>query len=105
IRTEVITIDRRIKDLAPVLNAPFADGYVTASSGIRAMAKKGPAGAYYVFAGVTQAGTNRTATFAVAAGATDEVLYEGRTLPVSGGQFTDTFADINTVHIYKITGG
>jgi hypothetical protein len=105
IRTEVTTINQRLTALAPVLNAPFADGYVTASSGIRAMAKKGPDGAYYVFAGVQQAGTNQPATFNVAAGTTVEVLYEGRTLTVSGGQFTDTFADINTIHIYKITGG
>jgi hypothetical protein len=105
IRTEVTTINQRLQALAPVLNAPFADGYVTASSGIRAMAKKGPDGAYYVFAGVTQAGTNQTATFTVAAGTTVDVLYEGRTLTVRGGQFTDPFADINTVHIYKITGG
>ena len=105
IRTEVTTINQRLRALAPVLNAPFADGYVTASSGIRAMAKKGPDGAYYVFAGVKQAGTNQTATFRVAAGATVEVLNEGRTLTVQGGQFTDTFGDINTIHIYKITGG
>jgi hypothetical protein len=105
--TEVTTINQRIKDLAPVLNGQFADGYVTPSAGVRAMAKKDgtTAGVYYIVAGVTQAGSNQAATFSIASGTAVEVLYESRTLTVRGGQFTDTFTDINTIHIYKITGG
>ena len=30
---------------------------------------------------------------------------EGRTLPVTNGSFTDSFADKNSIHIYRIDGG
>ena len=98
----VTSIDGQIRDLAPVLNGSFADGYVSTSSGVRAMAKHGPDGAWYVFAGSTN--TGGTATFTVAAGSTVEVLYEGRSLRVNGNQFSDSFANGNSVHIYRITG-
>jgi hypothetical protein len=104
IRATVQTTNQQITQLAPVLNSSFADGYVTVSSGVRVMAKLGPDGAWYVFAGSRQPGS-QTATFTIAAGSTVEVLYEGRTLPVTSGQFTDSFADGNAIHIYRITGG
>ena len=100
-RAAVTSIDAQIRTLAPVLNAPFADGYVSPSAGVRAMAKRGPDGAWYVFAASTAGAT--TANFTVAAGSTVEVMFEGRSLPVTSGQFSDTFADGNTVHIYRIT--
>ena len=37
------------------------------------------------------------------AGATAEVMFENRTVPVSGGTITDTFAKEFSYHIYKIT--
>ena len=37
--------------------------------------------------------------------ATATVLGENRTIPVSAGSFTDSFADGNAVHIYRIDGG
>ncbi len=104
IRAEVTTINQRIVALAPVLNAAFADGYVTTSSGVRVMTKYGPDGAFYVFAGSKQH-ASQTVTFTVAAGATVEVLFENRTLTITGGKFSDTFADGNAIHIYRITGG
>ena len=68
------------------------------------MAKRGPDGAgRYVFAGSAQPGA-QTATFNVAAGSTVEVMFEGRSLSASGGRFSDSFADGNAVHIYRITG-
>jgi hypothetical protein len=104
VREVVQATNRQIAELAPVLNSPFADGYVTASSGVRVMAKRGPDGAWYVFAGSRQLGS-QTASFTIASGSIVEVLYEGRTRPVMNGQFTDSFADGNAVHIYRITGG
>ncbi len=101
VQSAVTALDSQVAQLAPVLNAEFADGYVTASGGVRAMAKKGPDGAWYVFAGSTGGAT--TATFTVAAGRSVEVLFEGRTVALSSGRFTDSFADGNAVHIYKIT--
>ena len=37
--------------------------------------------------------------------ATATVLGENRSLPVSAGSFSDSFADGNAVHIYRIDGG
>lgn len=102
IRAAVLSVNQQITQLAPVLNASFADGYVTASSGVRTMAKRGPDGAWYVFAGARQH-ASQTATFNVAAGSSVEVMFEGRTRPISSGQFTDTFADGQAVHVYRIT--
>ena len=102
VRAMVTSIDGQIRDLAPILNGPFADGYVSTSSGVRAMAKHGPDGAWYVFAGSTNSGG--TATFTVATGSTVEVLYESRSLSMNGNQFTDSFANGNAIHIYRITG-
>jgi hypothetical protein len=101
VRAMVTSIDGQIRDLAPVLNGPFADGYVSTSSGVRATTKLGPDGAWYVFAGSTNGGG--TATFTVAAGSSVQVLYEGRNLSVNGNQFTDSFTNGNAVHIYRIT--
>jgi hypothetical protein len=33
------------------------------------------------------------------------VLDENRALPVAGGSFTDSFADGNAVHVYRLDGG
>ena len=40
-----------------------------------------------------------------AGNATATVLGENRTLPVTAGSFSDSFADGNAVHIYRIDGG
>jgi hypothetical protein len=37
--------------------------------------------------------------------ASAKVLNEGRSIPVTGGTFTDSFADANAIHIYRIDGG
>lgn len=98
----VTKVDSQITELARVLNAPYADGFVTVAGRARAMAKLGPDGAWYVFAGADTSGGN--VTFTVKAGTHVEVLYEdGRQLTVTKGQFVDTFADGNAVHIYRVT--
>lgn len=100
----VTEVNSQITELAPVLNAPFADGYVTAKGPAKVMAKFGPDGAWYVFAGADTTGTvGGDVTLTVAAGSTVEVLYENRTLSVRDGQFGDAFADGNAVHIYRVT--
>jgi F5/8 type C domain len=104
-RAAVQATNAQIKELAPVLNAPFADGLVSTAAEVRAMAKY-QGGKFYVFAGNKEAGP-RTATFDVPCigPATVTVLGEGRTIPVTGGRFTDSFADGNAIHIYRIDGG
>ena len=68
------------------------------------MAKLGPDGAWYVFAGADTTGTpGGDVTFSVAAGSAVDVLFENRSLTVRDGQFVDAFADGNAVHIYRVT--
>ena len=100
----VTDVNSQLTELAPVVNAPFADGYVAADGPADVMAKRGPDGAWYVFAGAATAGTEGgEVTFRVAAGSTVEVLYEDRALAVTDGRFVDAFADGNAVHIYRVT--
>jgi hypothetical protein len=96
------TVDSQIAVLAPVINAPFARGYVRASGSVSVMAKY-YGGHFYIFA-IPHGSGARTVTFALAGApsATVSVLNENRTLNASGGAFTDAFADENTVHIYEV---
>ncbi|MCW2641649.1 MAG: hypothetical protein JWP76_3955, partial [Dactylosporangium sp.] len=104
-RARVKQLNGQIKALAPVLNAPFADGVVKASAGVDASTRWHD-GQFYVLAGANQPAT-QTASFAVpcVGSATVTVLNENRTLPITNGAFTDRFADGNAVHIYRIDGG
>jgi hypothetical protein len=103
----VTTLNGQIAQLAPVLNAPFADGYIRSATGaVQTMAKQGPDGAWYVFAAADGAGSVSEIT--VAEGCNVEVLFEARNLTCHSGAgqepaFSDSFADGNAVHIYRIT--
>jgi hypothetical protein len=99
-------VNAQVKRLAPVLNSRFADGYVTTSRGIHAMAKAAPDGRYYVFAG-NKDRRPKTATFTLAGGqgASATVMGENRSVPITGGRFRDNFADGNAIHIYRINAG
>jgi hypothetical protein len=105
VRAVVTTVDGQITALAPVLNAPFADGVVKGSSGVD-VSTKWYGGHFYVLAGANTASA-QTATFSLpcVGGASVTVLNENRTLPVTGGTFTDKFADGNAVHLYRVDGG
>jgi len=105
IRAEAKRTNTQIASLARVLNAPFADGLVTASNGVRAMAKYS-GGQFYVFAG-SRTTSPQTATFNIGCtgDATVTVVDENRTIPLSNGSFSDSYADGNAVHIYRIDGG
>jgi hypothetical protein len=60
----------------------------------------------YVFAGSklgsTQAGGATTFTLAGEGNGVVTVVGEGRTLPLSGGKFMDTFANGDVDHVYKV---
>lgn len=60
-----------------------------------------------MFAGSTAEGVNQSAVFELPCigDATATVVNENRTIPVLCGSFTDSFADANTIHIYRIDGG
>ena len=99
-RAAVRAVNAQVKSLAPVLNAPFDDSYASASASVRAMTKLHD-GTHYIFAG-SRNNVASTATFSVASGQTATVVGEGRSIPITNGRFTDTFANGNAVHIYRI---
>jgi hypothetical protein len=102
VRAAVKSTNQLIAQLAPVLNAPFDDGFVTVYSSVRAMAKY-YGGEHYVFAG-SKENMASTGVFTVAGttNGTAVVLGENRTIPISNGRFSDSFADGNAIHIYRV---
>ena len=102
VRAAVKSTNQQIAQLAPVLNAPFDDGFVTVNSSVRAMAKY-YGGEHYVFAG-SRENIASTGTFTLI-GTTNgkaTVIGENRTILISNGKFSDNFADGNAIHIYQI---
>jgi hypothetical protein len=105
--TAVTALNQQIKTLAPELNSATIANLVSVTSTNMAIPVdsmvKVNGSSIYVFSAVSRAGTT-SASFTVVGmtgNATATVLGEGRTVPVMGGQFTDTFA-ANAVHIYQI---
>ena len=111
----------QVKSLAAVINSPFALGYVTVtpSGYVFPVAQTNPFNGgielcvhwyqnkFYIFATTrnSETVTNTSATFTINANASATsvtVLNESRTIPVTGHQFTDTFANAWTVHIYQV---
>ena len=102
---KVAAVDAQIKSLAPVLNAPTVTSQFSASSSVKAMMKWNGAN-LYVFAGSSEnASSTGTFTLSCIGNATATVVGENRTVPVSGGSWSDAFADGNATHIYRIDGG
>jgi hypothetical protein len=99
----VTSVDQQIKSLAPVLNAPFVNGGRTVTGPVEHMVKLS-GGNLYVFAAGRSAG-NMNFSMPCVGNATATVIGESRTIPISSGSFTDSFADGNAVHIYRIDGG
>jgi hypothetical protein len=102
VRAAVKSTNELITQLAPVLNAPFADGFARASPSVRTMVKFYD-NKYYVFAG-SKDNVASTPTFSLWGidGTTATVIGENRTIPISHGRFSDSFEDGNAIHIYRI---
>jgi hypothetical protein len=115
---QITATDALIKQLAPVINSPFAMNYVTVNGphysygtpdltlgGLEVMAKDDN-GQFYIFADTrdSETQTNISATFTIAdKNATSvTVVNENRTIAVVNGVFADTFATAATVHIYEV---
>jgi hypothetical protein len=102
VRAVVKSTNQLVTQLGPVLNAPFADGFVSAGPSVRTMAKLYH-NKYYVFAGSKE---NRASTSILSLSGVDSgtatVIGENRTLPISNGRFSDSFLDGNAIHIYRI---
>ena len=108
------SVNAQIKALARVLNSPFvASGHSatdTIKGDVRYMVKWSGA-EFYVFAGADRSGGRATFSIPCVGNATAVRLApsnlpgEAASVPVTGGSFTDSFADKNSVHIYRIDGG
>jgi hypothetical protein len=102
VRAAVRYTNQLIMRLAPVLNAPFADGFVSASPPVRAMAKFHE-GKYFVFAG-SKENVASTATFTLSGvdNGAAAVIGENRTILISNNRFSDSFEGGDAIHIYRI---
>jgi hypothetical protein len=100
IRTTVTALNQRITGYAPVINSSTWGGCSVTKGAVRWMYKV-QGGHRYLFA-ASSGITSQQVTFTVPAGTTATVLDESRSIPISGGSFTDTFADANAVHIYRL---
>ena len=105
--TAVTALNAQITSLAPELNSGTIPGLVTVTSSNTAAPVdtlvKASGTTLYVFSAISRTGT-ATASYVIA-GMTGNgvatVVGESRTIPVTGGQFSDAFA-ANGVHIYTI---
>lgn len=103
VRSDVTAVNTQIRELAPVLNTQTLEH--TFSPGMDTMLKW-HAGSYYLFAMTKRATPTGQHTLTLPAGldaASAEVLYENRTVPITGGVLTDTWSQEYGYHIYKIT--
>ena len=102
VRAAVKSTNQLITQLAPILNAPFADSLATAGPSVRTMAKSHD-NKYYVFAG-SKENIASTSTFSLVDvdSSTATVIGENRTIPILNGRFSDSFANGNAIHIYRI---
>jgi len=104
-RARITTLNAQITRLAPVLNAPRVDGLTTVSGAVDTLTKWSN-GSLYVFAGnQTAASTTARISLPCVGNATITVLDENRTIPMSSGVFTDSFANDTSYHLYRIDGG
>jgi len=128
---QAIATDGEVKNLAPIINSPFALHYASVTpagytfptahvvwdTGIDISTHYYTGGGYtnstgtfangfYIFASVrgSESQSNINASFTTADGYTGPVTVvgENRTVPATGGHFSDTFAHASTVHVYDI---
>lgn len=102
LRDQVRAVNRQLRDLAPVLNAPFAINAISAGPGAD-IAVKAHDGELYVIGTSTKTEPNVVDFQArCEVGATVEVLGEDRSIPMEGQKWSDEFSTPNSVHIYRL---
>lgn len=103
---ELTAVNANLTSLAPVINAPTLTVGVDVSSNIRALVKRYQ-GDFYVFAGATTGSATGTVTIPCLGTATaTRIAGESGTVSIgSDGELSDSYADKNAVHIYRVTGG
>lgn len=103
VRPKITETNSRITALAPVLNTQSYQWTFNASLDTML---KAHGGSFYVFAMPGPTGGTGTQTLTLpkgVSGARAEVMFENRTVPVTNGAVTDSFAQEYSYHIYKIT--
>jgi len=102
LQNKVKAVDAKVASLAPVINT---QSYVWNFGPQLETMLKTQGGSAYIFA-MTDGGTG-TRSFTLPAGVTGnvEVVGEGRTIAVSNGSFSDSFASESTHHVYRIALG
>jgi hypothetical protein len=103
-RPMVTAIGAQLKALAPVLNAPSVTDSWSKMGNVEASVKWAN-GHFYVFSGARTGASSMTWSMPCVGNASAVVDGENRSVPVTNGSFTDSFADKNSVHIYRIDGG
>ena len=103
-RTAVAAINAKLDALAPVINTQSYEwDFGPARMDTMLKARDGFA---YIFASVGPGGTTGSKAFTLppdlADATTAEVLNESRSVSVTGGAFSDTFANEYTHHVYKV---
>lgn len=106
VRPTVAAVNQQLQQMAPILNSPTVHGLVSTDGNGVDVSVKAYHGQFYVIAAANRE-ASQAVTFSFACGSplTAEVLDEGRSVNLSANSFTDTFADSNAVHVYKLSGG
>jgi hypothetical protein len=101
-------VNAQIKRFARVLNARFVTSRHSATDTMDGTVRymvKWANGKFWVFAGADRGGGSVTFSIPCVGSATAVIDGESRSLAINNGAFTDSFADKNAVHIYRIDGG
>ena len=106
IRAMVTSVNAQIQSIAAALNGPLLTSGFAASGNVRAAAKWDGRN-FYVLAGSAENGGPFQSQFSIpcVGNATATVLGENRTVPITAGAWSDTLADGNAIHIYRIDNG
>jgi hypothetical protein len=104
IRGHLTAVNEQIHRLAPVLNAPFVDGYAYArTDGPIDLAVKRYNATNYIIAGsTTSEPSDVTIELSCGDAQSAEVVDENRKIDIRDNAFRDSFPDGNAVHIYRI---
>jgi hypothetical protein len=104
---DLTSFNSTVNRLNSVLLSPFADGYVHTGADVSTMAKWDGSN-FYIFAGsgtpANPPAGNQAVTFTVndPSATSVTVVGENRSIPITGGSFTDSFADANSIHVYQV---
>jgi hypothetical protein len=101
----ITSVNAQIRRIAPALNGPRVSSGFSANSAVRAVAKWDGRNFYVLAGSMENAASMGNFAIPCVGNATATVIGENRTLPVTAGSFSDSFADGNAVHIYRIHGG